>query len=398
MRFLLRLKPVSHLLASSLILLISVCSIAGESPSSELYKLLPTKVGEFYQIESIRPLQSLAKEGLLNPETVRGGFAGAEAQYLSRKGEKFLVEFVQFRSDAEAYSLLTIVAKLMKGSAPTGNIGLANDVGTASVAVGRQIAFFKGRAFVRVSVADANEKQLSKAIELAQLFAGQIDKGDSDIPVLVKHLPDWQNGQKHAVYLSSFTSLAGVVANQPVLTAVSAEGDADAVVSNYDSSQLLIVEFNTPQLAGENDQRIIARIQELWKQGESAPSAYRRVGNYSVFVFNAPSEQAAKELIDQVKYEQVVQWLGENPNILKEAERRYVETTLGVFLSVLKASGLAALGCLAVGGFLGTLLFARRRAQQKTVEAFSDAGGMVRLNIDELTAETNPARLIGEGN
>ena len=398
MRFLLRLKPVSHLLASSLILLISVCSISGEPPSSELAKLLPTKVGDFYQIESIRPLQSLAKEGILNGETVRGGFVGAEAQYLSRQGEKFLVEFVQFRSDSEAYSLLTIVAKLMNAAVPTENIGLASDVGTASVAIARQIAFFKGRAFVRVSVADVHEKQLSKAIELAQLFAGQMDKGDSDIPVLVKHLPDWQNGQKHAVYLSSFKSLEGVVANQPVLTAVSAEGDADAVVANYGSSQLLIVEFNTPQLAGENDQRIIAGIQELWKQGKSAPSAYRRVGNYSVFVFNAPSEQSAQELIDQVKYEQVVQWLGENPNILKEAERRYVETTLGVFLSVVKASGLAALGCLAVGGFLGALLFTRRRAQQKTVEAFSDAGGMVRLNIDELTAESNPARLIGEGN
>jgi hypothetical protein len=290
------------------------------------------------------------------------------------------------------------VAKLMNAAVPTENIGLASDVGTASVAAARQIAFFKGKSFVRVSLADAHEKQLSSAIDLARLFASQIDKGDSDIPVLVKHLPDWQNGQKHAVYLSSFKSLEGVVANQPVLTAVGAEGDADAVVSNYGSSQLLIVEFNTPQLAGENDQRIIARIRELWKRGEPAPSAYRRVGNYSVFVFNAPSEQAAKELIDQVKYEQVVQWLGENPNILKEAERRYVETTLGVFLSVVKASGLAALGCFAVGGFLGALLFTRRRAQQRSVEAFSDAGGMVRLNIDDLSAETNPARLIGEGN
>jgi len=375
-----------------------VCSIAGESPSPEVDKLLPTKVGEFYQIESIRPLQSLAKEGILNLETARSDFVGAEAQYLSRKGEKFLVEFVQFRSDAEAYSLLTIVAKLMNGAAPTENIRLAGDVGTASVASTRQVAFFKGKSFVRVSLADVHLKQPDKAFELARLFAGQIDKGDSDIPVLVKHLPDWQQGQKHAVYLSSFRSLEGIFANQPVLTAVSADGDADAVVSNYGSSELLIVEFNTPQLAGENDQRIIARIQELWKQGDPAPSAYRRVGNYSVFVFNAANEQSAKELIDQVKYEQVVQWLGENPNILKEAERRYVETTLGVFLAVVKASGVAALACFAVGGLLGALLFIRRRAQQRTVEAFSDAGGMLRLNIDELTPQTDPAKLLSQRN
>src|SRR5882762_1480441 len=376
LRFLLRLKPVSHLLALSLILLVSVCSIAGESPSSDLDKVLPTKVGEFYQTGSIQPLQSLARQGIQNPETVMGGATvGAESQYLSRQGEKFLVEFVQFRSDAEAYSLLTIVAKLMNGAAPSENIGLAGDVGTASVASSRQIAFFKGRAFVRVSFPDAHEKQLSRAIDLARLFADQIDRGDSDIPVLVKHLPDWQNGQKHAAYLSSFRSLDAVVANQPVLTAVSAEGDADAVVSNYGPSKLLIVEFNTPQLAAENDQRTVARIQELWKQGQPAPSAYRRVGNYSVFVFEAPSEQVAKALIDQIKYEQVVQWLGENPYILKEAQRQYVETTLGVFVAVVKASGVAALACFAVGGFLGALLFSYRRAQQRAVEAFSDAGG-----------------------
>ena len=369
-------------------------AIAGESPSSDLGKLLPPKVGEFYQVESIQPLQSLAREGILNPETIMGGATvGAEAQYLSRKGEKFLVESVQFRSDAEAYSLLTIVAKLMNQSVPTESTGLVSDVGTASVASSRQIAFFKGRAFVRVSLADDHRKQLSGAIDLARLFADRIDRGDSDIPVLVKHLPDWQNGQKHAVYLSSFKLLDAVVANQPVLTAVSAEGDADAVVSNYGSSKLLIVEFNTPQLAVENDQRIVARIQELWKQGQPAPSAYRRVGNYSVFVFDAPSEQMAKALIDQIKYEQVVQWLGENPNILKEAERRYVETTLGVFLAVVKASGAAALACFAIGGFLGALLFSRRRAQQKSIEAYSDAGGMLRLNIDELTPQTDPAKL-----
>ena len=371
-------------------------AIAGESPSSDLGKLLPPKVGEFYQVESIQPLQSLAREGILNTETIMSGATvGAEAQYLSRKGEKFLVESVQFRSDAEAYSLLTIVAKLMNQSVPTESTGLVSDVGTASVASSRQIAFFKGRAFVRVSLADDHRKQLSGAIDLARLFADRIDRGDSDIPVLVKHLPDWQNGQKHAVYLSSFKLLDAVVANQPVLTAVSAEGDADAVVSNYGSSKLLIVEFNTPQLAVENDQRIVARIQELWKQGQPAPSAYRRVGNYSVFVFDAPSEQMAKALIDQIKYEQVVQWLGENPNILKEAERRYVETTLGVFLAVVKASGAAALACFAIGGFLGALLFSRRRAQQKSIEAYSDAGGMLRLNIDELTPQTDPAKLDG---
>jgi hypothetical protein len=170
------------------------------------------------------------------------------------------------------------------------------------------------------------------------------------------------------------------------------------VLATYEPSKLLLIEFHTPQLATENDKRIIARIQELWKLGQPAPTAYRRVGNYSVFVFDAPDEQTAKQLIDQVKYEQVVQWLGENPYIYKEAEKRYINTTLGVLVAVLKASGYALIACLGLGGLIGGLLFTYRRAQQKAV-TFSDAGGMLRLNLDDLTvAQTDPARLLRERN
>ena len=92
-----------------------------------------------------------------------------------------------------------------------------------------------------------------------------------------------------------------------------------------------------------------------------------------------------------------MQWLGDNPNILKEAEKQYVNTTLGVLVTVIKASGYAALLCLGIGGLIGGLLFSYRRSQQKAV-AYSDAGGMLRLNLDEMTAETNPARLLEERN
>ena len=220
---------------------------------------------------------------------------------------------------------------------------------------------------------------------------------DDDVRVLTRHLPPPEEAQKNAVFLNNFADLEKLGLQQPVLSAVQSGGDADAALANYAPSKVLIIEFHTPQLAADNDQRIIARIHELWKLGQPAPTAYRRVGNYSVFVFDAPDEQTAKQLIDQVKYEQVVQWLGENPNILKEAEKRYVNTTLGVLVAVVKASGYAALLCLGIGGLIGGLLFSYRRSQQKAV-AYSDAGGMLRLNLDEMTAETNPARLLRERN
>jgi len=127
------------------------------------------------------------------------------------------------------------------------------------------------------------------------------------------------------------------------------------------------------------------------------PTAYRRVGNYAVFAFDAPSEQAANQLIDQVKYQQVVQWLGEDPFVYERATREFTETTLGVFVSVVKASGLALVSCLVIGGFFGALLFSLRRAQQRAKEAYSDSDAMLRLNLDELTPESDPARLLGRG-
>ncbi len=246
--------------------------------------------------------------------------------------------------------------------------------------------------------ADPSRSQSTRPPEERVAKTTPATSNEEDVRVLTKHLPPPEEAQKNAVYLNSFSDVNQLGLKQPVLSAVQSGGDADAALGTYGPSKVLIIEFHTPQLAADNDQRIIARIQELWKLGQPAPTAYRRVGNYSVLVFDAPDEQTAKQLIDQIKYEQVVQWLGENPNILKEAQRRYVDTTLGVLVTVLKASGYALLTCLGMGGLIGGLLFSYRRSQQKEATAYSDAGGMLRLNLDELTPETDPARLLRERN
>jgi hypothetical protein len=38
----------------------------------------------------------------------------------------------------------------------------------------------------------------------------------------------------------------------------------------------------------------------------------------------------------------------------------------------------------------------RRRAQAALNESFSDAGGMMRLNLDEMNVESNASRLLGQ--
>ena len=375
-----------------------------EPPSAELSKMLPNKIGEFQQLLSMRPLVILGREGLIDPSTFRvmsdqakSPFIGGEVDYVSSGGEKLTIEILRLSGgESDAYSLLSLVANKMREAEPA-EINLSS-VGTASVISSRQVAFVKASTFLRVTNVSPKPTSPETALTLARLFADQFDKGEGAIPVLVKHLPDWQNVQRRILYAVNENTLKKAISNQTVLDAVSFEGGAEAVIADYETERLVVVEFNTPQLATENDSRITAKVQELRNQGQPVPTAYRRVGNYSVFVFDAPGEQAANQLIDQVKYQQVVQWLGRNPNLYDAAVREFAETTLGVFVNVVKGSGLALVSCLALGGLLGGLLFIRRRAQQRTVEAFSDAGGMLRLNLDEMTPETDPAKLLRRGN
>ena len=308
---------------------------------------------------------------------------GNEVQYQAANGELFTVKAVELASDSKAYEALSLEAAEARAKEP---VEIGNAIGTAGFSSKDRVAFFRGTNFVTVSSLKSGIAS-TNLTALAQALSDTIDKGEGEIPVLIKHLPNPDEAQKNALYLNSFTTLTSLAPQEPVLTAVNGDGNADAAFATIGSSKILLVEFNTPQLAAENDQRIVARIHELWNQGQPAPAAYRRVGNYSVFVFDAPNEQAAKQLIDQVHYEQVVSWLGNNPNILRQAEERYIDTTLGVLVSVLKASGYALVGCLGFGGLIGAALFTYRRSQQKQVTAYSDAGGMLRLNLDELTAD-----------
>lgn len=361
----------------------------------EAAKILPDQVGEFRAYGKpfiLDPKQKapVTAEGLQAVSTIG-------RVYNSAKGERLSVSVNKTPKDSEAYALLTNGAEglgqntdaLVSRSIRTGVVG------TASVIYPDQLRFFKGPFFVSVAKADSRVSD-EAMLAFSQLYAEGLDKGEGDIPVLVKHLPDWEKAQERALYATTLDRLKSIAGNQPILDAVSFGGGAEAVTATYGPARLVIVENTTPQLATDNDSRIQGRLKELREQGQSVP-AYQRVGNYSVFVFDAPDEQAAAQLIKGISYEQVVQWLGNNPRALERAQRQYAETTAGIILAVVKASGLSVLLCLLIGGLFGGLVFRHRRAQQAASTAYSDAGGMVRLNIDGMSAQRDPARLLGRG-
>jgi hypothetical protein len=367
---------------------------AAVSPE-EASKHLPDKLGDFKAVSSARAFEDQSADTIGSFDVI----SAAIRSYQSRKGETVSVALVVTRSASSAYALLT------NSGCPGGQSeenGLLAELGTKRCVFANKVLFARGPIFVAVEFKKGESVTPEALKSLASVLAPNLDKGDDDVPVLVKHLPDWQNTQRRISYAANKNTLENVLRNQPVLDAVNFEGGAEAAVAHYDAGTLAIIEFNTPQIATTNDHDIAAKLKELRATvppvGTSLPPAYRRVGNYAVFVFDAPNEQAANQLIDQVKYQQVVQWLGENPFAYEQATREFTETTLGVFVSVVKTSGLALVACLAAGGFFGALLFRFRRSQQRAREAYSDSDAMIRLNLDDLTPESDPARLLGRGN
>lgn len=384
------LKVIS---AFSLLLLLSLVTAFGQDSSSEAAKLLPKTVGDF-RLQGAAKTTPTSKE--VDPSDV-GMRGAAEGVYVSPKGERLTISVFNTQSHAFAYSYLTRAAAHMKEETQSQPARL-NDVGVAGVSLPGRVAFYKGPLFVSILGNVKNSGGEDSAVTFARAYAGTLPDAENEIPVLVKHLPDWETAQDRAVYAVTSPALKSAAGEQPIFEAVKFEEGAEAVTADYDGSRLVIVEYNTPQLAADADARITARLQELKAQGQSTPSAYRRVGNYSVFVFGAPDEAAAARLIDGVKWEQKIQWLGENPLLWARAEKQQTRQAVSLILGIAKTIGFFVGICLGVGALVGGVFFLRRRMQQRAaVESYSDAGGMLRLNIDEMTAETDPSRLLTAG-
>jgi hypothetical protein len=366
----------------AVLVLVSGVGAKDEAVTNEAAKLLPDSIQSFQATGPGKPIIFNA-----SPVDVPAPTATAERKYSDNAGHSFSLAVIYADSDSAAYSLLTQLA----GHDRKIEVG---KIGTASVDYANQVLFYRGQVLARMSWDQSSPATGAEIHGLAQAYAANLPTSEDDVPVLIKHLPPNQTGS-HPLYAVSLPALKSFVASQPILDVLDFSGGTEAVVGDYGQSQVVIVEFTTPQLSIDNDSRIWTKIAELKSQGQPTPSAYRRVGNYSVFVFNAADEKTANALVDQVKYEQVVQWLGDDPHLYDKLEKYLTQTSADVLVAVLKSSGLSLVLCLGIGGLLGALLFRHRRAQRAA--AYSDAGGSIRLNLDDLTGPAKSPRLLSGG-
>jgi hypothetical protein len=210
---------------------------------------------------------------------------------------------------------------------------------------------------------------------------------DTDgIPVLLKHLPDWENVKDRAQLIQDQDGLKTAIGTRPVADAIDFTGGTEAATAQYSQGRLLIVESTNPQAATDTDAKIQANLASIPQVG----TFYRRIGNYSVFVFDAADEAAASGLLDQVKYEKSVQWLDKDPYYLKKVEQVFIFTTTNMLVgSVFVVVG-GVIGSAIVGLIVGYIYFLISSRRRLAWTAYSDSGGLTRLNLDDLSEPISP--------
>ncbi|MCB1024465.1 MAG: hypothetical protein KDB79_08745 [Acidobacteria bacterium] len=222
------------------------------------------------------------------------------------------------------------------------------------------------------------EESRSRSIELS-------DK--EGIPVIIKHLPDWERKQAEAKFLKSKANLHEILGERPIFSTIDFADDTEAVTANYPAGKLLIVEYGTPQASSETD-RVIK--QYLADPARSSEAFYRRIGNYNVFILDANDQAAANALFDQIKYEKVVRWLNYDPFAENRAERAFIIETKSLFIGTVIAILTLLLFAIGVGMLAGLIFYQFRQRKRSEFTVFSDGGGLTRLNLDELTPEIIP--------
>lgn len=206
-----------------------------------------------------------------------------------------------------------------------------------------------------------------------------VEYGDDGIPVLIKNLPDWEQVAAKAEWVDSKEKLVSLLGEREILAELEFSSAIESVVAYYPAGKLFLIEYATPQLASQADKNFKEKMSETASTGGFL---YRRTGNYIGFFFDVSDEKSANALLEKLYYGKVVQWLDQDPNLYERLDRYTATTTAQLILSTMFAISVGLGSTLTVGIIIGLIFFRYRQKQRKKWKAFSDAGGMTRINLD----------------
>lgn len=254
---------------------------------------------------------------------------------------------------------------------------------------GEVVRFYNGSRFVEIvgsralALARALDERL-KDYDKEHLFSEQIEV-DKQLPAVVRNLPFQGLKVRSIRYLLGPKALERVTGKPVSQYDFYPNSGSEFALADYeqDSGQtrLLVIEYHTPQQA----HAAFTRLQT--HRSPDSTILVKREGNYVVEAFGATSQAVA----DSVEYNYTVKWLNQRSSGLSFASE--VAKTAQILVSVVSIIGIGLLVSLLGGIGLGVVIFQIRRTRPGAAEAFSDAGGMVRLHIVDGLALQNPKLL-----
>jgi hypothetical protein len=320
----------------------------------------------------------------------------------SREYGRVRVDVFETTSRFAAFGLITF------NTGASESTPVAEELGSGAARLSDGIVFWKGNFFVRIG--DANPKLARGRFGLHEALARAVADLITPVspaiqrPPLLESLPAASIVPGTERYVLGPESLTNFVQHGREMFEFS--GDTEAVVAEYKQDEvadvakrvpsvagnvtsmaeapsdsqmeLVIVEYHTPQFATDAMDRVTTYLSSL-AEDERQRIIVKRTGNYIVEAVNVRDRAFAERLIDSVEYPYTVKWL-RNP-LWPTNDPFRTQKAAEMLLSTFGLLGLILLTVLVGGTVFGTTIFLKRRKRQQ--EIFSDAGGMLRLDIDQ---------------
>lgn len=322
----------------------------------------------------------------------------------------FTVEIFSVTYPNQAYGFYTIFRDPL--SSPT-DFGTEGDLDV----VEKRINFWQGTRVVKIKSEKATVN-IQTMIKLGEGLSEKIlalDKKtmvDPDIklakklPGVIRNLPEGSLKLRTTRYILGPQALKSVLGRDVLQYDFYPNMGTEIAYTDFEQDNgkmsFLIVEHHTPQQS-------VAAFKKLTEYRESLPeeeknkTILKREGNYIIEVNNVGSSESAQNLINEVKYGYVVKWLNEDVpvNNGRTVASEAVKTGK-ILISVFGLIGVGMIFAVTGGVSVGFLVFYLRRRNKLAVESYSDAGGMMRLNLDGISIRILPKtqddkNLIGDG-
>ncbi len=330
-------------------------------PSRSPSNLLPDKLGG---IKAATEIKHLTRETLAD---LVGDKASVYQEYrvtsaASREYSGVRVDVFETQNQFAALGLFMFNS----GASRAKPIEEEEEVGSHGARVGGELIFWKCNFFVRVGDANQKPSRGSSAVRegLARALAGAIASNPVvNRPSLLDSLPPTSLVPQSQQYFLGPESLNTFIAHGRAMFEF--VGDTEAVVGEYTKAEV--------ENAGAS-------------QGE--PSAQSKSGGSARSVANQPGSPTKLVIVNSVQYPYTVKWL-RNP-LWPTNDPFRVQKAADMLLSTFGLLGLILLTVLIGGTAFGTTVFLKRRKQQR--EVFSDAGGMLRLDIEPFVLALPPKR------